>query len=180
MRSLATIALCALALAFSSCTDSPTTTADSHLGKMSIDEFRANQAYNVWFSSGYAAYPDPQSTEGKARFDAAITTLKSEIDSNTHSVVMVVKPTCSCQLTQLYMPRVLKALDAVNFPHDKISVWVTDNRFTGIDEVRDRFHLNDAPVFIILKNDVEKGRIDKNPTTGKTVEEDLASYFAQQ
>lgn len=179
MRHLATAALCALAFLVASCTQTPTTTSDTQLGKMTLDEFKSNQAYAVWFNSGYDAYPDPTNATLAARFDTAVAHLKSEVDPAQDSVIIVVKPTCSCQLTQLYMPQVIKALDAAGFPEKNIAVWVTDNRFAGIDEVKNRFSIGDAPAFIVVKGGTEKGRIYKNPTVGKTVEEDLASIFAK-
>lgn len=178
MRSILTVALCALALLVASCSDTPTTTSDTRLGKMTLDEFTANQSYSVWFNTGYQSYPDPQSTTQQARFDTAVAKLSKEFDS-TYSVLMVLKPTCSCQKTQLYMPQVVRALDAAGFPRKNITVYVTDNRFAGIDDIKTKYGLADAPVFIVLRGDVEKGRIYLMPSTGSTIEEDLASIFAK-
>jgi hypothetical protein len=173
------LSLCLLALTVVACEDTPTTTPDTQLGKITVDEFLAEPRYSVWFSSGYDAYP-AASPQSQALFADKVAAIRSSFDSSRHSILMIVKPTCSCQKTQQTMPQVLKVLDAAGVPHSKIDIWITDSRLAGFDEIKATHQpaITDAPTFIVMKDGVEKGRIEDNPETGVTVEEMLAPYFA--
>lgn len=168
-----------LALLVASCDDTPTATTDQHLGKVAVDDFLADPRYSVWFDLGYGAYPGTDAA-AKARFDASVETIRTSFDPSQHSILMVVKPTCSCQKTQQTMPQVLRVLDAAGVPHERIDIWITDARLAGFDEIKATHTpaITDAPTFIVMKNGVEKGRIEDGPTAGKSVEEELAPFFA--
>lgn len=177
MRTLATFALCALSLLIASCTDSPTATTDTGLGVTTIDDMQKNAAYRSWYETGYSAYPE---ASGQAVFTTSVDAIRNAFDPNVHSVVMAIKPNCGCQTTQLWMPRVMKALDAAGIPHDKLTIYVTDSRLNGIDAaVKSKFEITEAPTFIVVKNDAVAGRINTTPPVGKTVEQVLAEAFAK-
>ena len=177
MRTLATIALCALSLLIASCSDSPTTTTDAGLGATTIEDMQKNAAYRSWYETGYNAYPE---AGNQTAFNGFVDVIKNSFDPATHSVVMAVKPNCGCQTTQLWMPRVMKALDAAGIPHDKIKVYITDARLNGIDEdTKNKYQLKEAPSFLVIKNDQVAGRIDVAPAAGQTVEQVLAGAFAK-
>jgi hypothetical protein len=165
-----------LALMFSACSDSPTTSTIT-LGKTSLDDFFANPSWNSWFQTNYSTYPDAASQD---EFQQYVDEMKATIDPAEHRMIMVTKPSCGCQDTRLWMPRVFKALDAAGFPRENIELYVTDARLAGIDELKAKYTINEAPVFIVLKNDVVKGRIDKAPDPADRVEQELAQIFAIQ
>lgn len=181
MRMPLLLTLCLLALTVAACDDAPTTTVDQRLGKMSVEQFRADPGYSIWFDQGYDAYPGTAG-DARVRFDEKVAAIRASFDPTRHSVIMVVKPSCSCQKTQQTMPAVLKTLDAAGVPHSKIEVWITDARMAGIDEIRGTHQptITDAPTFIVSKDGVEKGRIEDLPEAGKTVEEMLAPFFAAE
>jgi hypothetical protein len=173
------LSLCLLALTVAACEDAPTTTADQRLGKMTVEQFRTDPGYSIWFDQGYDAYPGTDAA-ATARFDDKVAAIRSAFDASRHQVIMVVKPTCSCQKTQQTMPQVLKTLDAAGIPHANIDIWITDARMAGIDEIKNTHQptIIDAPTFIVVKDGVEKGRIQDTPESGTTVEEMLAPFFA--
>jgi hypothetical protein len=156
------------------CTDSPTATTTTNLGKTTLAEFRSNTVYNAWYTTGYDAYPE---AGGKASFDANVAKISAAIDSAQHTVVMAIKPSCGCQDTQREMPRVMKTLDAAGFPQENVEIYITDAGLRGIDDAKATYHITDAPTFIVLRNGVELGRIVEAPETGKTVDQELAEFF---
>jgi len=177
MRTLATLALCALTILLASCTDSPTATTDTGLGITTVEEMQDNAAYRSWYETGYAAYPE---ASGQTTFNTSVEAIRNAFDPDVHSVVMAIKPNCGCQTTQIWMPRVMKTLDAAGIPHANLRIYITDSRLNGIDDdVRTRYQITEAPTFIVVKNDAVAGRINTNPPVGQTVEEVLAAAFAK-
>ncbi len=179
MRTLITASLCAIALMVASCSDTPTTTSDTTFGKTTLDDFLKNSAYKVWYTTGYDSYP---LAADKAAFDQSVAQIRTTFDSTQHQVIMVVKPNCGCQTTQLWMPRIMKALDAAGVPHTNIVLYSTDSRLTGVDnDARVKYKINDdpnPPMFIVMKGNSVEGRVNINDL--KTVpEQDLAKLFAQ-
>ena len=177
MRTLMTVALCALAFAVASCVDSPTATTPARLGKTTIEEMMTNVAYKSWYETGYSAYPDAGE---RARFDSSVAIIRASFDPSTHSVVMAIKPSCGCQTTQLWMPRVMKTLDAAGVPRENIHIYITDARLAGIDEIKGKYSITEAPVFIVAKEEAVEAKIvpETMPTNVK-IEEQLAVGFAK-
>lgn len=177
MNRISAIALVALiAAVVGACSDAPTTSTVT-LGKTTLDEFFANDAWNSWFQTNYSSYPE---SSEQVAFNQHVADLAASIDPAAHRVVMVTKPSCGCVGTKLYMPRVMKALDEAGFPRANYDLYITDARLAGIDEVKAKYNIGDAPTFIILKNDVEKGRIALEPSPGMRIEQELAQIFAVQ
>jgi hypothetical protein len=177
--SLLLMCLCTLALGALGCQDTVTSTTDTTLGKISVEQFRAEPRYSVWFTPGYDAYP-ASTAQAQATFAQNVETIRNAFDSTRHSILMIVKPTCSCQKTQQTMPQVLKVLDAAGVPHSKIEIYVTDSRMAGFDDIKAHHEpaITTAPTFIVMKDGAEKGRIVENPSDGTTVEQMLAPFFA--
>ncbi|HVZ39291.1 MAG TPA: hypothetical protein VHI13_08450 [Candidatus Kapabacteria bacterium] len=180
MRTLLTSALCALALVIAGCNDSPTSTTVTKIGTSSIEEIQAVPAYKAWFDIGYNGYP---LAVDSSAFDAAVSTIKAEFNPDEHMVVMVVKPNCGCQITQVWMPRVAKTLDAAGIPHANVLVFVTDSRLTGVDTLNTRFNtkITTAPVFMIVRKNAVMDNID--PVTlpaNRPIEQEIAAGFGKQ
>jgi len=171
------LALCALALSVAACSSTTSPTTNDTLGKTSIEEIEQNTAYS-WYSVGYDAFPGPSAAD-QARFAASVATIRANFDSSKHSIVMALKLSCGCAETQNTLPQVMKTLDEAGVPRSSIGIYATDTRLNGIDSIKAKYNIGGAPVYIILKNDVVKGEILKAPSTGKTVDQDLADMFAQ-
>lgn len=176
MPTIRTLILCALALAVSACTNAPTSTITTQLGKTPISEFTTNTAYRSWYETGYNAYP---LAANQAKFDSAVAIIKSNFTVGVHTVVMAVKPNCGCPGTQLYMPQIMKTLDAAGIPSTSVDIFVTDTHITGIDSIKAKYNITEAPTFLVLKNDAVMGRIAVQPPVGRTVEQELADFFAK-
>lgn len=180
MRTLVFTAFCACALLLASCTDSPTATTTVKLGKTTVEAIRTSAAYRGWYEAGYETYP---SSAGLQTFDSSVNVIKSSFDPTLHKVVMVVKPNCGCQTTQIWMPRVMKTLDAAGISHDNIEVWVTDSHLSGIDAIKGTYNIRVAPVFVVVKNNAVTQAIDPTSPydlpTDKSIEQVLASAFAK-
>lgn len=175
MRVLFAFSLLASVIVLASCTNTPTSTTTVDLGQTTLDDFLKNTAYRSWYETGYNAYPTAAEQQ---RFDSAVAIIRSNFDS-THSVVMAIKPNCGCQNTQLWMPRVMRTLDAAGVPHERIGIFITDTRLAGIDSIKTKYTIVDAPTFIVLRNDAEKGRIEVAPLVDQSVEEALAGFFVR-
>lgn len=182
MRTLFTLGLCALAVMMVACQDTPTGTSTIKVGKSSVEEMLAVPAYKAWYDPGYAAYPD---AAHKGTFDSSVAVISQSFVPASHTVVMIVKPNCGCQITQLWMPRVMKALDAAGVPHANIEVYITDAHLSGLDTVERKYNVDvqAAPVFYVAKNNSIVTRID--PTlpsdlpASRQIEQMLAGGFVK-
>jgi hypothetical protein len=177
MRHMLLLAAFVLALALAACDDTPTTTTSVELGLTTVEKIQANTGYATWYEPGYATYP---ADNYQGTFDQQVNQINQAMDSNAHKVVMVIKPTCSCQKTQMYFPQAMKTLDEAGFPRQNIEIWVTDARLNGIDSLKNALSVTEAPSFILLKNGVVVGRIGEDPAFGSTIDKDLAALFTKQ
>ena len=173
--SLSFLALSLCAIGFAACTESTAPTSDT-LGKPSIEAIQQNTA-NVWFETGYSAFPGPNAAD-IARFEANVDRIKASYDPAQHDVTMVVKLNCGCSETQNTLPQVIKTLDAAGVPREKMNIFTTDTRLNGIDSVKAKFGIKAAPTYIIERNKAVKGQIIKAATSGKTIDQELADFFA--
>lgn len=168
--------LLALPLLFAACSDStvaPTVT----LGEITLTEFEQNTGYQVWYNSGYQAFP---LAEDQADFQAAVAQIQSMLTAGgegAYTVIMVIKPNCGCQGTKVQMPQVVKTLDEAGFAREDIEVWVTDNRLAGIADLTSTFRVDAAPTFIVTKNGLEVGRVAVEDTLGAETATKLAAAF---
>jgi len=173
--SIATIAV-ALLFGLSSCSENtvqPTVT----LGKTTLSEFLTNAGYAAWYNVGYDAFP---ATADDAAFDAAVSRISARLNAGEgdYTMLLVVKPTCGCEHTQSEMPKVMKTLDEAGFNHDNIEVWITDRPLNGIDDIKDVYQITAAPTFLLVKDDVEMGRIVvEEISVGAEISTSLADIF---
>ncbi|MBL0333626.1 MAG: hypothetical protein IPP65_12570 [Chlorobi bacterium] len=138
-----------------SCTTTPTSTVVVKLGETTINEIENNTGY-IWYKAAYDSYPD---SINKLVFDSSVNSIKSNDSGQTHSIVMVIKPTCTCPYTKEYFPQVMKVIDAAGISRtNKVKIFVTDASLAGIDDVKQQYKFGAAPVFILLKNNIEVGR----------------------
>ncbi len=179
MRTMITLALCALALVFVACDDSPTTTSTAGLGHTTVEQMLTNAGYRAWYDPGYSAYPDAAQ---KAKFDSSVAVIRSAFQPGVHKVVMAIKPNCGCQTTQLWMPRVMKALDEAGVPHTSVEVFITDARLNGVDTLENAYSydIKTAPIFLVVKNNSVVASIDPiELAADRSIEQDMAAGFAK-
>jgi hypothetical protein len=180
MRFFTWLPLVPIILGLISCDDVPTktSTTTSRLGRTTLADFRAEPSNRIWFEAAFDAYPGG-SAEVRSRFDSATAAIRASYDSSEHTVIMVVTPDCPCHSSQQLMPAVVKTLLTGGVGSETVTVYVTNAKMEGIDEVRSVLQpaITDAPVFIVLRNGVEKGRVSAVPDGG-SVEQELARHFA--
>lgn len=181
MRILQVLALAlVLPALFTACNSGTPSTVQTDLGgPYSIDEFTANSGYYSWYKTGYDAYP---AAESKDSFDTAVAQIAAALNAGegTYSMIMVTKPNCGCQHTQREMPRVMKTLETAGFSKENVDIYITDTRLAGIDDIKTKYNIQtseEVPTFIILRDDVEIGRIEQGPSAESTIAKDLAAIF---
>ena len=170
-----TTILLALPFLLAACTDD-TVAPTVNLGETTLAEFEQNTGYQVWYNSGYEAFP---LAEDQADFQAAVTSISTMVSASegSYKVIMVIKPNCGCQGTKVQMPQVVKTLDQAGFDRDDIEVWVTDNRLAGIADLTSRFRVDAAPTFIVVKDGQEAGRVVLEDVLGAESATALATAF---
>lgn len=179
MRTLLTLALCAAALVFVSCDESPTSSQTITIGETTIEKMLTQPGYRAWYDPGYSAYPDAAS---QRVFDSSVAVIRAAFTPGVHKVVMAIKPNCGCQTTQLWMPRVMKTLDAAGIPHENLEIFVTDTRLTGIDTLERKYSydIKAAPVFLVVRGTSVMATVDPiELAPNRTIEQDLAAGFAK-
>jgi thiol-disulfide isomerase/thioredoxin len=134
------------------------------LGYLSPSQF-SQLPHSEWYIKGYDEYQTDQE---------AITDLQT-IKSNDLSITVVLGTWCPDSRREV--PRFIRVLDLWQFPPGKVT-------FIGVDNTKlapvgdfDRLEIERVPTFIILKNNVEAGRIIENPET--SLEQDIINILTR-
>ena len=134
------------------------------LGYLSPSQF-SQPPHSEWYIKGYDEYQPEQ----KAIAD--LQTIK--VDDLSITVVMGTW----CPDSRREVPRFMRILDLWQFPPGKVT-------FIGVDNTKlapvgdfDRLEIERVPTFIILKNNVEAGRIIENPET--SLEQDIINILTR-
>lgn len=125
-------------------------------GKISLSELRDSTV--TWFGDNYKDY----------RVNAAfLDSLKESLDRISLRVFMGTW----CSDSQLQMPRLIKILDLIKFPEDRLEIYGLDKdkKCPGFD--LKALGINLLPTIIVLRDDTELGRINESPE--ESLEEDL-------
>lgn len=96
-----------------------------------------------WFRSRYDEYTPNNVT---------IENIKNNIQPN-HKFIVFVKPTCSCQGTQLDFPNLIKTFDESNIPVGSYEIWATAKE-TYSHNYMDIITLNKLPACYLLVDGV--------------------------
>jgi thiol-disulfide isomerase/thioredoxin len=134
------------------------------LGYLSPSQF-SQPPHSEWYIKGYDEYQPEQK---------AITNLQTiKVDDLSITVVMGTW----CPDSRREVPRFMRILDLWQFPPGKVT-------FIGVDNTKlapvgdfDRLEIERVPTFIILKNNVEAGRIIENPET--SLEQDIINILTR-
>lgn len=129
-----------------------------------ISERAAYQDSNFawWFNSEYTNY------------DVDTETLLNYKDMFEGKIVKVVLGTW-CSDSRREVPRMLKILDFINFPKDKIFFINVDREKIGISNEADVLNIELVPTFIFYDHGEEIGRIIETPV--ESLEKDLAKII---
>lgn len=112
-------------------------------GNTSVKEVEGNFP---WFASGYDKYSPDSLT---------ISQLKAQLPSYT---ILVFAGTW-CEDTQVLLPQFYKSIDLAGFPRGKVDLYLLDKRKESPQKLEGEYKIIAVPVFIILKDNKEVGRI---------------------
>jgi hypothetical protein len=111
-----------------------------------------------WFKKGYSDYqPDTAVVKG--------------IENNMGSYSILVFGGTWCSDTKDLLPKFYKTTDASNISQERIILYLLNDRKKSTDRMEKKYRVNAVPVFIVLKDGMEIGRIVES--VDKSIEEDL-------
>jgi len=111
-----------------------------------------------WYNSKYTNYE-----VNKGRLASYI----EKINDKTMKIVMGTW----CSDSRREVPRMLKILDMIGFPKEKVSIINVDRKKKGISNEVDGLNIELVPTFILYNGSTEIGRIIETPE--ETLEKDL-------
>ena len=119
--------------------------------------------FNEWFESEYQTY----------EADPAIL---ANIDLNEIEVLTFMGTWCSD--SQREVPHLLKILDQLNFPKEKINIIAVDEDKANPPDVIKKWGIEYVPTIILIRNGLEIGRVVEAPTM--SLEKDMASTLSKR
>lgn len=121
-------------------------------GIISRDLLSSDSSFGWWQSNQAGYTPDAE----------AVAALK---EKNEKLQFLVFGGTWSAA-TQVLLPRFYSLLDAASFPSDQVTLVGVDHNKKDIDHLAEEMHVSKLPVFILLKDGKEWGRVEENGKTG--------------
>jgi thiol-disulfide isomerase/thioredoxin len=130
-----------------------------------FDLYRLKQKpYSDWYFNGFDKYQPDNEVMGKLKV----------LDINNLSIKIVMGTWCPDSRREI--PRFMKIMDMWQFPLSKITfIGVDDLKFAPVGEYGS-LRIERVPTFIVLKNNIECGRIIENPVT--SLEQDLVNIIS--
>ena len=123
----------------------------------------SNPPHSEWYIKGFDGYIINQEAAGK------LTGINKE-----DLTIRIVMGTW-CPDSRREVPRFMKILDLWKFPADKVTFIGVDNEKLSPIGGYDKLNIQRVPTFIIMKNNVEAGRIIENPVT--SLEQDMINIL---
>jgi thiol-disulfide isomerase/thioredoxin len=121
--------------------------------------------YSEWYIKGYNEYQVNQEAMNKL----------TEISKDDLTIKIVLGTWCPDSRREV--PRFMKVLELWKFPVEKVTFIGVDNaKLSPIGEY-DKLEIQLVPTFIIMKNNVEAGRIIENPVT--SLEQDMLNILTR-
>ncbi len=140
------------------------TSAPMLIGEINRQAFQ-DSVFSWWFNSEYQMY------------EVDSTSLKGESDKlKNYNMTLVMGTWCSDSRREV--PRLLKILDYLNYPKNKVKIYaVNRNKKTENNEV-DSLKILNVPTVIFYKNKKEIGRIIEEPKI--TLEKDIDNIISKK
>lgn len=138
-------------------------------GKINRNVFTTDEEVKLWFAKEYNAY-HPN--------DSLLAQIKEVLDTSSKKNITVVLGTW-CSDSQTEIPRLLKVLDAINFPKSAVKYFVVDKQKEQPEKIVTGYDIKNVPTIIVYgelyEQQYEAGRIIEHPA--KTMEQDLLNLF---
>jgi hypothetical protein len=113
-----------------------------------------------WFDEGYKNYqPD----------DVAVSRLKARLPEYT----IIIFAGTWCPDTQRILPGFYKVIDQAGYSRENTTLYLLDKKLRSAEKAEEKYQVHSIPAFILLRNNVETGRIVEDPKT--SIEADLAA-----
>ena len=134
------------------------------LGYFNPDRLK-QMPYSSWFTTGY----DDYSINSEA--------LNKLLDIRSDNVKIKVIMGTWCSDSRREVPGFMKILDIWKFPISQLSFIGVDNSKNSPVEEYQSLNIEKVPTFIIIKNNIEAGRIIENPVT--SLEQDMVNILTR-
>lgn len=165
------IALIILAMSINSCAEkiiinrevNTTEYGKMLLGTQSIDQFQKDP-YKTWYDENYNIYPIDKSS---------LNELKKE-KLNAYNITVFLGTWCSD--SKKNFPRLMKILDATDFPKNKLHIIAVNRKKQSPNGEEVKYNITHVPTVIVEKYGKEIGRITEEPESGY-LEKDLANII---
>jgi len=135
------------------------------LGEVTVSNFKA-VPYRDWYSSNHKNYTVDESL---------VKLFKKKL--NRHEILLFLGTWCGDSKREV--PRMLKILEAANFPKEQLKIFALDRRKDnykkGLNGEEKGWNIKRVPTLILLKDDEEVNRIVERPID--SFEEDLLSIL---
>ncbi len=142
----------------------PETSTPMLIGQVNLQAFQ-DPAFSSWFNSEYQMYKiDSTSLKGKAN------KLKN------YDLTLVLGTWCGDSRREI--PQILKILDYLNYPKDKVKIYTVDRNKKGLNDEVDSLNIQKIPTIIFYKDNKETGRIIEKPKV--TLEKDLVNIISKK
>lgn len=129
------------------------------LGTQTKDQF-SKEPFSTWYSKEFDEYSLDQPT---------IAELKKE-KLSSHQIIVFLGTWCEDSHREF--PRLMKILEAVNYPDEKLTIIAVNRKKESPSGEEGQFNIQKVPTIIVKKYGKELGRIIEFPKTG-FIEKDL-------
>jgi len=126
-------------------------------GLVTIKDLNSEPSF-TWMATGYNAYQPNQNTIGSL-----------SLKLNHYSLVVFLGTWCDD--SHDLIPRLAKVLEQANFPSTALTMYGVDRAKTTTNGEEKKFNVKFVPVFIVMKDGHEVGRITES--VSKSIEDDL-------
>ncbi|MBW8358989.1 MAG: thioredoxin [Weeksellaceae bacterium] len=123
------------------------------LGQQSTDQFR-KAPYSEWFVKENTEYSMDRKT---------VDELKKE-KLNTFDIMVFVGTWCEDSHREF--PRLMKILEAAEFPSERLTIIGVDRKKEDPDSLHKKYSITKVPTIIVSRKGTELGRIVENPVSG--------------
>lgn len=125
------------------------------------------EPFNEWFNEEYKDY----------EYDKEVIKQLQKHKINSHNITVFFGSWCSD--THRELPRLIKILESVKYPQQKLELIAVNKKMESPDGIDVKYNIRRVPTIIVKKYGREKGRIIEIPMSG-SIEKDLLDIIKQE